>query len=109
MNRDTKVKTLNDIFRLAEVISKLKESMTSSWRFESSSDKLKTEITIWAGEEPFPLEVQTRYAKINSDIKELVRQMISELEQERDNLMLSYMSRQSVQENIDDIKPSEEE
>jgi hypothetical protein len=86
------MKTMQDIFELALVIEKLKSIVETSWRFETTSDRLKTDISVWSESTPFSTDIQIRYMEMNNKIKQVILDTVAELEVERDRQMLSYMT-----------------
>lgn len=80
---------LKDIFDLTVLIDNLKTQLSSSYNFETSNKKLKTDISIWNKTGEFDINTQQRYIKFNEDVKTLLTELIVELEDKRDNLTLN--------------------
>lgn len=83
---------LKDIFDLTVLIDNLKTQLASSYNFETSNKKLKTDINIWNKTGEFDINIQQRYIKFNEDVKTLLTELIVELEDKRDNLTLNILN-----------------
>ena len=83
---------LKDIFDLTVLIDNLKTQLSSSYNFETSNKKLKTDISIWNKTGEFDINIQQRYIKFNEDVKTLLTELIVELEDKRDNLTLNILN-----------------
>ena len=83
---------LKDIFDLTVLIDNLKTELASSYNFETSNKKLKTDISIRNKTGEFDINIQQRYIKFNEDVKTLLTELIVELEDKRDNLTLNILN-----------------
>lgn len=84
---------MQDVFDLNTTIDKLKYALEQDYNFRSTSSQLQTDITIFARNDAFDLDVQQKYSALNDTFKESVRHLISELEARRDAMMLQIMSK----------------
>lgn len=84
---------MQDVFDLNTTIDRLKYSLEQDYNFVSNSSQLQTNITLFARNDAFDLDVQQKYSALNDTFKEAVRHLISELETKRDNMMLQIMSK----------------
>lgn len=84
---------MQDVFDLNTTIDRLKYSLEQDYNFVSNSSQLQTNITLFARNDAFGLDVQQKYSALNDMFKDAVRHLISELETKRDNMMLQIMSK----------------
>ena len=93
---------MQDVFDLNTIIDNLKRTVNLNYNFQSSNNELETRILLFDHYKGFPVDIQNRYAKFNEQVKELANQMISELEEQRDSMMLKILSNKNKGEEPSD-------
>lgn len=87
--------TMQDMFDLNTAIDQLKDAKTKDFNFEVKDGELETNIHLFANTERFPQIVQDMYIDFNRHVKEDLQSMIDALVEERDEMTMKILQKNS--------------